>query len=138
VRCKPQTSRVHGQTQRCLSNAYKLLVLSQCVKSFRFSFFSCLLLHPFYFDLTLALHFMPLIPKTISFSQLTAYSAAVTITYFSGLRVIHAETIHPANASSVDYRWSILPFAKPPSRWWEVIDEHSSVSIATDHFQFGF
>ncbi|KAG2185101.1 hypothetical protein INT43_001014 [Umbelopsis isabellina] len=81
---------------------------------------------------------MAFIPKTISLSQLTACSAAVTATYFSGLRVIHAETFQPANVSSVNYRWSILPFAKPPSRWWEVGNGHSSVSIATDHFQFGF
>lgn len=83
---------------------------------------------------------MPLLPRLSLFSQVTAFSALVTVSYLTGIRVVHADANHSPHAQVKDLShspWNVLRFAQPPTRWWEVVDEHSSVSIATDHFQFG-
>jgi hypothetical protein len=85
---------------------------------------------------------MSFLPKLSILTQIAASSAFVTVTYLhSGVNVIHADSNARSDAQQVKNTtqtpWKVLYFAQPPKRWWEVVDEHSSVSIATDHFQFG-
>ncbi|KAG2181894.1 hypothetical protein INT44_008710 [Umbelopsis vinacea] len=83
---------------------------------------------------------MSFLPKFSILTQIAVPSVLVTVTYLqSGANVIHADSNTRSDAQQVKNTtpWKMLYFAKPPKRWWEVVDEHSSVSIATDHFQFG-
>ncbi|KAH8548791.1 hypothetical protein BGW37DRAFT_505043 [Umbelopsis sp. PMI_123] len=85
---------------------------------------------------------MSFFPKLSILTQIAAPSTLVTATYmYSGASVIHAESSPRSDDNQVKNTshtpWRVLYFAQPPKRWWEVVDEHSSVSIATDHFQFG-
>ena len=83
---------------------------------------------------------MSFLPKLSLLTQIAVPSVLLTVTYLhSGVNVIHADSNTRSGAQQVKNTtpWKVLYFAQPPKRWWEVVDEHSSVSIATDHFQFG-
>lgn len=85
---------------------------------------------------------MSILPKLSILTQIAVPSVLLTVTYLhSGVNVIHADSNTCSGAQQVKdttkTSWKVLYFAQPPKRWWEVVDEHSSVSIATDHFQFG-
>lgn len=85
---------------------------------------------------------MSFLPKFSILTQIAVPSVLLTVTYIhSGVNVIHADSNTRLGAqqlkSTTHTPWKVLYFAQPPKRWWEVVDEHSSVSIATDHFQFG-
>jgi hypothetical protein len=95
---------------------------------------------PFLFNLDIIIRCMPLLLRFSIFSQIAASSALVTVSYLSVPSVIHADAKLPLKPHVKDEphtQWNLLRFTEPPKRWWEVVDEHSSVSIATDHFQFG-
>jgi hypothetical protein len=82
---------------------------------------------------------MSFLPKLSILTQITVPSVLLTVTYLhSGVNVIHADSQTRSQVKDTTQTpWKVLYFAQPPKRWWEVVDEHSSVSIATDHFQFG-
>lgn len=129
-----QSSRVHVQEPNWYKREWEICTIVRSL--FTFYFFLFFLFSPWH----IASNCMPLLPRLSLFSQVTAFSALVTVSYLTGIRVVHADANHSPHAQVKDLShspWNVLRFAQPPTRWWEVVDEHSSVSIATDHFQFG-